>query len=388
MNDAARSDSGSPQQNSSPATGDQFDYTDKSEKDSYKEKESYQNKDPHEPSLDRLSVSKLAYAIVTESDVGERLVVVESEITPVTSVVETLRFQLIILTAVLIVISIVIALITASKIAKPISLTNEKAKQLAKQNYDVEFKGDSYQEIRELNATLNYSASELKKVDALRRELISNISHDLRTPLTMITGYSEVMRDLPGEMTPQNIQIIIDEASRLSALVSDLLDLSKLEAGASELSMQPFSLTRCISSIFSRYTKLIESDGYNISFEYDEEVFVNGDELKFTQVLYNLINNAINHAGEDKAVIVRQTVKDGRVRIDVIDHGIGIPEDKLPYIWDRYYRANETHTREIVGTGLGLSIVKNILKAHGAEFSVISKEGEGSDFYFILDIIQ
>ena len=341
-----------------------------------------------EPSLERESVENLAYIKLVSSGEKEYLVVVESEITPVTSVVSTLRYQLIIMTAVIVILSVVVALVIAAGIAKPLSDTNEKAKQLARQNYDVTFSGEGYKEIRELNSTLTYAASELGKVDSLRKELIANISHDLRTPLTMITGYSEVMRDLPGEVTPENIQIIIDEANHLNSLVTDLLDISRLESGTADVARAPFSLTNCIKSIFSRYTKLIEVEGFNITFEHDGEVFVMGDELRMTQVLYNLINNAINYAGEDKTVIVRQTVHDGVVKVEVIDHGEGIPNDKLEYIWDRYYRVDKEHKQAKVGTGLGLSIVKNILKAHGASFGVESELGKGSDFYFEMPVIE
>lgn len=340
-----------------------------------------------EPSLERECQEMLSFAKVIQTSSGERLIIVESEITPVASVVETLRIQLVIVTAVIILLSIAVAIFVGKLIAKPISDTNEQAKALAMQNYDVTFEGGRYREITELNATLNFAAQELKKVDTLQKELISNISHDLRTPLTMITGYSEVMRDLPGEMTPENIQIIIDEANRLNSLVTDLLDISRLQSGTAEMKMAPFSLTACIKGIFSRYTKLVENDGLNIIFEHDGEVFIMGDELRMTQVLYNLINNAVNYIGEDKTVIVRQTVEDDKVRIDVIDHGEGIPKEKLDYIWDRYYRVEKDHRRAKIGTGLGLSIVKNILLAHNADFGVASKLGEGSDFYFILPII-
>ena len=345
-------------------------------------------RDRQEPALERPTSENMTFAKIVSTSQGERLIIVESEITPVNSVVETLRFQLIIMTAVILVLSIAVAVFLGKLISKPIADTNEKAKSLAKQNYDVTFKGGRYREITELNATLTYAAGELKKVDSLQKELISNISHDLRTPLTMITGYSEVMRDLPGEMTPENIQIIIDEATRLNSLVTDLLDISRLQSNTADIKKAPFSLTRCIESIFSRYTKLIESDGLNIVFEHDGEVFIMGDELRMTQVLYNLINNAINYIGEDKTVIVRQTVENNRVRVEVIDHGDGIPEEKLNYIWDRYYRVDEEHRRAVIGTGLGLSIVKNILIAHDAEYGVSSTVGEGSDFWFSLPIIE
>lgn len=341
----------------------------------------------HEPAFERETSEVLAYAKIISTSSGERMIIVESEITPVSSVVETLRIQLLIVTAVILILSIVIAIFLGKAIAKPISDTNEQAKALAEQNYDITFEGGRYREITELNATLTYAAGELKKVDSLQKELIANISHDLRTPLTMITGYSEVMRDLPGEMTPENIQIIIDEANRLNSLVTDLLDISRLQSGTADVKKAPFSLTKCIESIFSRYTKLIENDGLNIVFEHDGEVFIMGDELRMTQVLYNLINNAINYIGDDKTVIVRQMVTGEKVRVDVIDHGDGIPEEQLKYIWDRYYRVDKEHRRAVIGTGLGLSIVKNILIAHDAEFAVTSTLGEGSDFYFILPII-
>ena len=345
------------------------------------------NSEKREPSLERENVQTLAYARVVSTSAGERLVIVVSEITPVSSVVDTLRYQLIIMTAVLLILSVIVAILVANRIAKPISDTNEKAKALANRNYDLQFSGGRYREIKELNDTLTYAAGELKKVDNLQKELIANISHDLRTPLTMITGYGEIMRDLPGEATPENVQIIIDEADRLNSLVSDLLDISRLQSGTADIKRTPFSLTACILSIFARYTKLIESDGLNIVFEHDCEVFVLGDELRMTQVIYNLINNAINYIGEDKTVLVRQTVEDGKVRIDVIDHGDGIPQEKLEYIWDRYYRVDKEHRRAVIGTGLGLSIVKNILIAHDADFGVASKLGHGSDFYFIMPII-
>ena len=242
--------------------------------------------------------------------------------------------------------------------------------------------------MEELNDTLNYAKTELAATEKLQRELIANISHDLRTPLTMITGYGEVMRDLPGENTPENIQIIIDEATRLSTLVNDLLDLSKLQSGALQAEKKVFCLTDSVKAIFDRYAKLVEQDGFNISFESKEDVFINADELRISQVLYNLVNNAVNHAGEDKTVILTQTVKDKRVRVEVTDHGEGIPADKLPYIWDRYYKVDKEHRRGVIGSGLGLSIVKSILDAHNARYGVRSAVGKGSTFWFEIDAVS
>lgn len=337
---------------------------------------------PFKAPLDRESSTLLAYASIIDYEGAQFLVVVESEITPVTSTVDTLRYQLIIMTIIIVIISIFIAIITAHYVSKPIRDTNTKAKQLAKQNYDITFYGGNYKELCELNDTLTYSAQELSKVDTLRKELIANISHDLRTPLTMITGYSEVMRDIPGENTPQNVQVIIDEANRLSALVNDLMDISKLESGAIAIENSVFSLTDCIKDILKRYKKLIEQDEYNIIFEYQENVYINADPLRISQVMYNLINNAINYCGDDKTVIVKQSVNNNLVCIEVIDHGAGIEENNLEYIWDRYYKVDKEHKRAVVGTGLGLSIVKNILNIYDVNYGVNSKINQGSNFWF------
>ncbi len=330
----------------------------------------------------------LIYAEILKLNSGnERFVLVTALITPVDSVINTIRVQLILVSFVFIIFAIILAFIVSRRISRPLVEVNTTIKQLARRNYNVEFNSRGYLEVNELSDTLNITRRELQKTDNLRQELIANISHDLRTPLTMITGYGEVMRDLPGENTPENVQVIIDEANRLTNLVNDMLDLSKLHSGAIELETEQFSLTDEINDIFQRYTKLREQEGYSITFKYDKNVYVNADRIKLGQVIYNFINNAINHCGEDKTVIVTQKSTDKRVRIEVEDHGEGIPEDKLEYIWDRYYKVDKEHKRGVIGTGLGLSIVKNILDLHGARYGVKSKVGSGSTFWFEMDRI-
>ena len=330
------------------------------------------------------NVENMVYAAIarqgTESEV---FVLVTSSITPLSNTLEIMRGQLLWVSLVFVILSLVFSLYASRRIAKPISKTNSAAKELAKKNYEVEFDAKGYLEVKELNDTLNYTKTELAATEKLQRELIANISHDLRTPLTMITGYGEVMRDLPGENTPENIQIIIDEATRLSTLVNDLLDLSKLQSGALLAEKKRFCLTDSIRDIFARYAKLVEQDGYNIIFEAQEDVYINADELRISQVIYNLVNNAVNHVGEDKTVIITQKVmKGGKVRIEVTDHGEGIPADKLEYIWERYYKVDKEHKRGVIGSGLGLSIVKSILDAHNAHYGVRSTLGKGSTFWF------
>ena len=341
------------------------------------------------PSSDR-ETAMLYVEYFTHRDNGY-YIILNSKVTPVSSTVQTLQYELVIISVLFIVAAVIMALVLSAHISAPIIKINERAHQLATGDYNTVFEGSGYKEIAELRDTLNYAARELSKVEGFRRELIANVSHDLRTPLTMITGYAEVMRDLPGENTPENVQVIIDEGSRLTTLVNDLLDLSKLQSGTAQMTLTTFSLTECIKTINRRYQKLKENDGYDIDFLYDEDVYVTADYPKLGQVIYNLVNNAISYTGADKKVTIRQTVTNENgvrtVCISVTDTGMGISKENLEFIWDRYFKENKAHKRAVVGTGLGLSIVKGILQMHHAQFGVDTSEdpiNHGSTFWFAL----
>lgn len=331
-----------------------------------------------------ISQSMVYATIVDKADGSQAFIVLNSAITPVTATVNTLRVQLVYVTVITLLLAISMALFISRRISKPIIKINASAKELAKGKYDTAFLGKGYLEIEELNDTLNYAANELSKVEGLRRELIANISHDLRTPLTMITGYGEVMRDLPGENTPENVQIIIDEAKRLTTLVNDILDISQFQSGTQKITLQKFNLTQSIRDILKRYTKLTEQDGYKLKFISGEDIWINADPIKISQVIYNLINNAITYTGEDKTVTIIQSSTNDAVKLEIVDSGEGIPEDKLPLIWDRYYKVDKAHKRAAIGTGLGLSIVKTVLEMHSAKYGVFSTQGQGSIFWFEL----
>jgi signal transduction histidine kinase len=204
----------------------------------------------------------------------------------------------------------------------------------------------------------------------------------------MIKGYSEVMRDIPGENTPENVQVIIDETTRLSALVDDILDLSRIRAGARPVEYERIDLTEALNETLLRYDALVRHKGYRIELKSDRDVWVYGDRGMLLQVLYNLINNAINYTGDDHLVTVTQSVTEDTVRISVTDTGEGIDGDQIPLIWDRYYKVDKTHKRAMIGTGLGLSIVKGILELHEASYGVESVKGQGSTFWFALPILR
>lgn len=327
----------------------------------------------------------LIYATTTYDQKNRQvLVVLSTIIKPIHIVTDALEKQLTNVVVIIIFCSLIVSVLLAKMIANPIRRINEQAKQLAEGNYEPVFNGTGYREVEELSKTLNYAATELSKVEKLRQELIANVSHDLRTPLTMISGYGEVMRDIPNENTPENVQIIIDEANRLTSMVNNLLDISKLQSGNDELIIESVNLTQMIQEIVTRYQKMMEKQGYVIQFIKDEEVEAEIDPTRMNQVLYNLLNNAINYSFDSNEIEVVQTVEDHQVRIDVIDHGIGVKEEDLPYIWQRYYKVDKNHSRSVTGSGLGLSIVQTILEKHHAQYGVISEYGKGSDFYFLL----
>ena len=307
--------------------------------------------------------------------------------TPVNAIQQTRNMQFGYIAAGVIIVAIFFALLFSIRIAKPLERMTYAAEQMANGDYSIEFKGEGNRESKRLAKTLNYAVEQISKTDNLQKELIANISHDLRTPLTLISGYSEMMRDIPGENTPENSQLIIDETKRLTTLVNDMLDYSKYSSGAKTPTLTVFNLTDSVKKTMERYNEFVKMKGYSVDFEYDREVNVSADERMILQVLYNLLNNAINYTGEDKKVSISQIITaSGNVRISIYDSGDGIPCDKLTDIWDRYYKVDKSHKRAVTGSGLGLSIVSKLLQLHSASYGVESAEGNGSCFWFELPI--
>ena len=332
---------------------------------------------------------RLTYVLLAENEAGEKhLLLLNTALLPLDSTVKTLKLQFIWITVILVTLTVLITLFLYRKISKPLIRMNAEAKKLALGQYNVTFSGKGYKETRELADTLNYASRELARSDQLQKELIANVSHDLRTPLTMIRGYGEMMRDIPNENTPENMQLILDETARLSALVNDLLDLSKIQSGSSELTPTVFDLTEALRELMARYEAFTKHLGYQIQWEAEGCVPVCADRNMILQVLYNLINNAINYTGESKTITVRQAVNGQAVRISITDTGDGIPQDQVTLIWERYYKVDKFHKRAAVGSGLGLSIVKEILERHGAAYGVTSTLHVGSTFWFELPICK
>ncbi|WP_081358431.1 sensor histidine kinase [Ruminococcus albus] len=335
---------------------------------------------------DDLNVKEMIYCakIYTDDSEDQAYLFIESTIEPIDSTVKIIREQLMFISIILFELAIIVGTLAAMRLSRPIVSITKTAKRFGEGDFDVEFKGKGYKEAEKLAEVLNDAKNEIRKVSDLRKDLIANISHDLRTPLTMVKAYAEMIRDLSGDnpvKRAEHVQVIIDEADRLSNLVNNLLELSKLESGNMELNRRKFSIVDKINDCMTRYQLVIEQNGYDMKYEPDEDRQIDADPDKLDQVIYNFINNAINYTGDHKVIRIKQINSEKSVRIEVSDNGKGIAKELLPKVFDRYYRDAKVK-RDVVGTGLGLAICKEILKCHDFPFGVRSEEGKGTTFWF------
>lgn len=299
---------------------------------------------------------------------------------------ESMGIRLLLASLFTFVLAFAVASAVSGWLTRPIAEITQKSRRLAEGDFDVDFHGNDYgEELASLADALNFARDELSKTDAMQKELIANVSHDFKTPLTMIKAYASMIKEISGanpEKREKHAQVIIDEADRLTALVTDVLDLSKMRSGLETIRKESVDISTAVEEILSRFEYLESEHGYILESHIERELYTVGDSVKLEQVLYNLIGNAVNYTGADKKVFVNLCkIDDTLFRFSVTDTGEGIAEDELSTIWDRYYRSSQAHKRPVKGTGLGLSIVKTVLQKHGFAFGVESRQGEGSTFY-------
>lgn len=312
-------------------------------------------------------------------------VFVYSPIEEINSTSIILKNQLIYIILIVMLIAVVISYFLSKKITGPIKNITNKAKELGNGNYNLSIEESDIKEIDELATVLNEVGLELSKTDELRRDLMANVSHDLKTPLTMIKAYAEMVRDISykdDSKREEHLNIIIDETDRLTILVNDILEMAKEEANADFLKIEEFDLVSEVNKIVSKYEIIKETENYNIICDLPKSAIVHADKSKINQVVYNLINNAINYTGDDKVVKIKITDCNDSYLVEIIDTGKGISNKDLKYIWNRYYKKEKNHKRNVVGSGVGLSIVKSILIRHDFEYGVKSKKNHGTTFYF------
>ena len=297
------------------------------------------------------------------------------------STARIIRIQLIWVSILSMIIAFVLALFMSKSFSKPVSQLTEKAHKLGENDNDAAFDEGFCTELDELNSTLDLTSEKLKRNREFQNELLANVSHDLRTPLTMIKGYAEMIRDISREDEKQcaeDVAVIVDEADRLTALVNEILEYSELQMSDREAVLNDVDLGETVSSVADSFEKLYSKDGFTFERSIAENVHVRGNISRLQRAVYNLLDNAVRHAGEDKWIGISLRTDKGKAIIEISDHGSGIAPDELEHIWDRYYTKRQRSGKGV--SGLGLAIVKQIVSQHNGVCRAVSEVGAGSVF--------
>ena len=306
-------------------------------------------------------------------------------------------------------IGIVVAYIFSSYFTKPIMQLSELAKKMAAIDFDARYEGNDKGEIGILGESMNYMSSRLEqniaqlksanlelqrdidkkvKIDQMRTEFLSNVSHELKTPIALIQGYAEGLKEGITD-DPESMDfycsVIMDEANKMNMMVKKLLTLNQIEFGDEELVMERFDIIELVSSVVNANELRAGQKGIKIIFnQADEHIDVWSDEYKIEEVITNYISNAINHCDFEKRIEVNVKKNGDNIRVSVFNTGKNIPEEDINNIWGKFYKVDKARTREYGGNGIGLSIVKAIMDSYGKEYGVRNLDN-GVEFWFDLD---
>lgn len=331
--------------------------------------------------------------------------------TPLESIKESIKISnsfLIFVGLFCIIISSIATLIISKNFTKPIKELNLIAEKMSNldfsQKYDIKSEDEigmlgqsinklsnnlekTIQDLKEANLDLEKDIEQKSKLNEMKSQFISDVSHELKTPIALIQGYAEGLAD--GIVTSEEDQkyycdVILDEANRMSTLTHDLLDLSKLEYGSNELNIENFDIIELIKNTIKKMEVIFEENNINVSFDSNNAIIVKGDVFRIEQVFNNYINNAIKHVDENKKIEISVEESENIVKISVYNSGEKISDENMQRIWTRFYKIDSSRNREAGGTGLGLSLVKAIMTKHGNRFGAQNVEN-GVIFYFELN---
>lgn len=328
----------------------------------------------------------LLYGKQIRTNLANYYLILNTPLEPIESYIDFIMNQYLYIAMIVILIALVVAFFLAKNISQPIVKMKDEANKLAQGNYDAHFETNSFSEINDLASTLDDATEKLSKVNDLRKDLVANVSHDIKTPLTMIKAYAEMIKDISGDdpvKRNEHLDVIIQESDYLDKLVSDMSELSKLQSGVIEINRDNFDLKECADSVILLLSQAIKEKNIDLVLEMDDCI-VYADQIKISQVIYNFLSNALKYSDDYARITIRIIDSENNVRLEVSDTGNGIAPEVLPYIWDRYYKVDKNFNRSVNSTGLGLAIAKAILEAHKAHYGVESKLDEGSTFWFEL----
>ncbi len=328
-----------------------------------------------------------SYIDYADSD-DQAILYVSVTIDAVGSSVTVISIQLVWVTVLSLLAGFILSWFIARRFSRPVDVLSEKAKRLGEKDYSDEFRKGFCAELDDLSDTLNKTNDKLNRSRDFQMELLANVSHDLRTPLTMIKGYAEMIRDISWEdkkQSAEDLAVIIKEADRLTALVNEIMEYSELQTDSVKEELMPVNLSQLVEKAADRFETLYKPDGIVIERNIHPEIIIIGHIGRLERALYNLMDNAFRHTGNGKKIRITLTAESGKAKLSVTDFGSGISQEELPHIWDRYYTSRQRKGKGV--SGLGLAIVKQITELHSGICQVETEPGKGSTFTLLFNLI-
>ncbi len=335
-------------------------------------------------------VITVAIPILTDNE-PNGMIITHATVSQISTVQSNLIQAIYLPFLIMLIISFALLGVISNKIMKPIRRINSVAEEYSTGNFETKMDITSKDEIGQLASTLEYMASELSKLDEYRKDFISNISHDFRSPLTSIKGYIEAILDgtIPPEKQDKYLNIVVEETNRLTKLTSSLLELNNADSYGLWLIFKEFDIVELVKKAMRTFEGKCEAKSISLILNnHCQHTMVYADATKIQQVVYNLLDNAIKFTPDGKSIYVTLTEKNDKLFVSVKDEGCGIPKDSLKKVWVRFYKADASRGKDKQGTGLGLSITREIIKAHNENINVVSTEDVGSEFTFTLSKVQ
>jgi signal transduction histidine kinase len=318
-------------------------------------------------------------------------VFVHKQLSQIDASLVDIYMQILLSVAISAALGIVLTYIFTRNILRPLTVVNKGAQQLSKGNFDIYLEVKSTDEIGQFADTFNTLAQDLKKHESTRESFVANVSHELRSPLTSIQGLLQAVLDgtVKQDDAEHYLNIVLGETKRLSLLISDLLDLARIESGQFPMKIEEVDINEMIRRALIMFESKIDAKKLEVEVLIsDDRVFVYADPNRLAQVLQNVIDNAVKFAGEGGRLRISTLLTDVSVFVSINNSGEVIGREDLPYVFDRFYKADKAHTREKEGTGIGLSLVRKILSEHRQKIWVESDEVDGTTFTFTLRRVE
>lgn len=320
------------------------------------------------------------------NDAQKGYIIIQSFIEPINTTTAILKQQLMVICLISLFIGSGIAFIFANKFSKPILEINSVSKKIAEGDFDAVVSVKSKDEIAMLAQTINNMASQLKQTDNIKKQFIANISHELKTPISSIRAYGELLLDcdiIEKKEREKYAEIIVMNSKKLTTMVEDILELSEIQSGNYVLELSSFCLIILIKDIINDMQALATEKNVNLILEtFSDTLLITADKEKLHSVFCNILQNAIRHSHLNSIVEINLTATTHNINISIIDNGEGISDEKLPYIWDRFYKVDKSRKSVKSGAGLGLAIVKEIFELHHYTYGIESKIGVGTRVWF------